>query len=251
MTTSTEDIADLVKGYSNLKTYFEGVRDSIDDRINASVDRWDAYQSTWYVDQLSGSDENEGGQDDPFATLQAAVNKTPYGRRSRIWVSGNYDTTRRYNSSGRKISVFGAGAGWEEADIDLTLTTSLSGNDIITNGFKGGSESYWELWNVNLKCKTQTQVTADHPGAGTSSADVSIFSHENSASGLPGGVVIRAGSIDLTADPYAYVLSFSTWTYLAVGVSYPSDPAGRIAATVASGTLAKDVGHILSNIPSF
>lgn len=249
MATSTEQINDLINGYTNLKQYFEGIRGDIDTRLNAAASRWDDFHYVWYVDQATGSDDGNGNTASPLQSIHEAINRTPFGGRANIRIRGRYDTTRRYAAAGRKVHLYGCAADWSLDDIDMHLTTRVdNSNRVETNGFQGAHQGFWEIYNINLKLKSLAQVAADHPGATHSPTLGAIFSHKDSGAGIPGGVMIRYSSVDITDDPYAWIMSPAVWAYSSLAVVYPHSPAGRFIAPIVAGTPSQDVPNLHTNI---
>lgn len=252
MTTSAEQINELIGGYTNLKQYFEGIRGDIDDRLNAAASRWDDFWTIWHVDQAIGSDDAAGNADAPLQTLQEAINRTPEGQRANIRIRGSYDTTRRYMPKGRSVHLYGCDADWSYAKIDINLTTQEDAyNRVLTNGFEGSYHSFWELYNIVLKAKTLAEVQADHPGAGINAITCAIFSSTSSGRTLPGGLMIRYASVDITADPYVTLVNYNIWDISVFSCVFVNPITGRVMNGIAAGTLAADVSQVNTNLVSF
>ena len=79
MATSTEQINDLIAGYTDLKTYFEGARNRIEAAIDTMYD-----PKTLYVDSNAGDDANEGTSAAPVRTFGKALTLVPDGGKSII-----------------------------------------------------------------------------------------------------------------------------------------------------------------------
>lgn len=74
--TGTEDINSLIGGYTDLKTYFEGVRGAIDARVDALVT---SLSVKVFVNEPLGNDAADGGEQTPVKTLKEAVSRVPAG----------------------------------------------------------------------------------------------------------------------------------------------------------------------------
>lgn len=90
MATSTEQINDLIGGYTDLKGYFEGIRGQIDADLDAATLRVGDTRRAFSVDQDLGDDANDGTGAYPLKTLQAAVNRSVYGGELIINLKSNY-----------------------------------------------------------------------------------------------------------------------------------------------------------------
>jgi len=77
MATSTEQINDLIGGYTNLKAFFEGAQAQIETGLNAFAYRVGDSQRSVYIDQVNGDNTDSGLADAPVQTLQAAVDVWP------------------------------------------------------------------------------------------------------------------------------------------------------------------------------
>lgn len=80
---SVEQINDLIAGYTDLKAYFEGVRDQIDDKLSdlaGLVIQMGAFAATWDPDEPNPTNVNGG----VFSNLDTLLNSAPRG--STIYV---------------------------------------------------------------------------------------------------------------------------------------------------------------------
>ena len=102
MATSTEQISDLIAACTDLKAYFEGARDRIEDAINNA-----GPPQIIYVDAVSGSDLADGGYGDPVKTLGRAIDMFRGWGRTVIYLpeGQSFDTLSERTS--REINVVG------------------------------------------------------------------------------------------------------------------------------------------------
>ncbi|WP_065329457.1 hypothetical protein [Tritonibacter mobilis] len=96
MATSTEQINNLIAGYTDLKEYFEGARDRIQTAIDTMYD-----PKTIYVDSNVGDDANEGTTAAPVRTFGKALTMVPDGGKSIIRLREGLE----YGTSGGNTSV--------------------------------------------------------------------------------------------------------------------------------------------------
>jgi len=84
--------------------------------------------NTWFVDTGTGSDDNDGKSPDlPFATIQAAINKTGDGKGDRIYVrNGAYAETLTVSTSHDDIMIIG------ESRANVVITGADDATDTMT-----------------------------------------------------------------------------------------------------------------------
>lgn len=81
MATSTEQINDLIGGYTSLKAYFEGARDLIDEKVDALTT---SLSVKVFVNENAGLDTATGGEHAPVKTLREALKRVPAGAYGTI-----------------------------------------------------------------------------------------------------------------------------------------------------------------------
>jgi hypothetical protein len=79
MATSSEQITDLIHGYTDLKQYFEGARARIKHEIETMYDT-----QSIYVDSNTGDDANEGSSAAPLRTFGMALTRVRDGGKTVI-----------------------------------------------------------------------------------------------------------------------------------------------------------------------
>jgi len=82
-------IADM-RGWTDLKAYFEGIRGQINGDLNAAAARVGDTFRQFYVDAENGSDDNAGTSDAPFKTMQKAVNSSVWGGYLLVCLMSDY-----------------------------------------------------------------------------------------------------------------------------------------------------------------
>lgn len=101
MTTTAQMISDLIAGYTELKAYFEGARNRIDDKIDTVYD-----PKTIYVDSNIGDDANDGTSNAPVRSFGYAMTLVPDGgkaiirlREGLVYGTSGGDTSVDFKSS--------------------------------------------------------------------------------------------------------------------------------------------------------
>ncbi|MCD4502058.1 hypothetical protein [Chromobacterium vaccinii] len=100
-------IAELVTATNGLISTFNGKKNEIDQAVSKAVMAVPVLFKTWYVDQLSGSDKNDGSLKSPFASIGRAVEATPLGGAAEINLLSDYVAESRVHISGKWIQVCG------------------------------------------------------------------------------------------------------------------------------------------------
>lgn len=95
MATSTEQINQLIGGFTDLKAFFETHRASLEADAAAVLSQLSEISRTFYVDQALGSDDNIGTIEAPLASITKAAQLTPRGGQLTVILRGDYTTTGR------------------------------------------------------------------------------------------------------------------------------------------------------------
>lgn len=92
MSTTSEQLAELIRANTALKSYIEEQYEADLDRYKdlAREGRWLA-TAAFHVDQINGDDANDGSADAPLKSLKEAENRAPVGGDLRIVLLSDYD----------------------------------------------------------------------------------------------------------------------------------------------------------------
>ncbi|MFW8594931.1 hypothetical protein [Cribrihabitans neustonicus] len=130
MTTSTEQLNAAILALHSAASAYNGKVAEIDETLKAAADRWDSFETSYYVDQAAGDDDFDGTAASPLASIQAAINRAPFRSRVKVFIRGQYTTTAQLHGNGRDVVLVGAGPNWEttvDHRPDLNLGYGLSG----------------------------------------------------------------------------------------------------------------------------
>lgn len=125
MATSTEQITDLINGYTDLKAYFEDWRGGMERAKNNLID---FVFTTIYVDETSGLPGNDGSLEAPFATLDDAIESLDAGQGADIRLLSNVTWSRRQ----WRVQSFIRLTGWNAATGN-TFTRTVTFADVAEN----------------------------------------------------------------------------------------------------------------------
>lgn len=239
----------LTEQAQQLLEFFQGSRAGIDDRLNSVASRWDDEAVTMYVDQVAGNNAGSGTQLEPLLDIQAAIDRVPFRTRVNIKIRGNYASTRRYDSHGRHVFVFGCANDWSAAPITFDLNYEVDAAGYFqTFGFVCSFSSRWDIRDINFKAKTNAELVAAHPAGVFTASRVSIFSHVTSRNGDSGLVHLSYCDVDITNDPYLTLLTSSMWRLLIHAVTTTNPLSGYYLPGVAAGTNISGLPNLISNM---
>ncbi|MBP4047218.1 hypothetical protein [Chromobacterium violaceum] len=100
-------IAELVTAANGLISTFNGKRNEIDKAVSKAISAVPEFFKVWYVDQVNGSDKNDGSLKSPFSSIERAVDATPLGGAAEISLLSDYEAERRVHISGKWIQICG------------------------------------------------------------------------------------------------------------------------------------------------
>lgn len=255
MTTSTEQINDLIGAYTDLKNTFETKKAGIETVLSAAAEAYSDFDVTYYVDQAVGNDANPGTQEAPVQTIQRAIDLAPYTALVDVRVRGAYTTTRRYRTMGRRVSIVAYDSEWvvvsDPASYPaFTISYGLGFNGIREVwGFDISWGGYIDLLRWNVKLPSEAAVLAALPTAtGDNNRSIGLFSYGGSDRMDVGGGSIRYCNIDIPADYYGNLLGDYGGYYLQLAnitTSGAGTYAGSVLPGVAAASPAADYGHLL------
>lgn len=105
MATSTEQINDLIGGYTDLKAYFEGARDDIEGRVQYALNATPDMDRIYYVNVTTGDDTNTGSIGAPLASIGEAISRTPVMGLVTIYLQSDYVWGYRVNVANKLVEI--------------------------------------------------------------------------------------------------------------------------------------------------
>lgn len=227
---SVDQLNALISGYTDLKSYFEGVRGSIDGKIAELVAAKNnlpsALHNLLYVDQVNGSDENTGKFESPVRTLKHAVERlTPVMGRSDIYLQSDYDMGSEIINiqHGRVIRIANSTAGLNAPRARLIPRVFNSDGADKMSGFLIGGQTQGE----SIEFRRLEIQWPDDPGITGTAYGINLVTAYSSTGGAyfavsltdsvittgskPIGALINPGGrqVDLAAVPGQYATAFA------------------------------------------
>ncbi|MCA0855896.1 hypothetical protein [Phaeobacter italicus] len=218
MDTSTEQINDLIAANAELKQFFEGIRSSIDQRVDTAVAAIGSNRVIVYIDADNGDDANTGlTEGDPVKTWYAAVIRSASGGRTTFRLMSDFEVSRRESLPHGFLEIIGHGA-----KRNLTFAAASSEDPLEAPGFacSNGLDSVLMLnLTVHIPALTATQKTYMFQAKGLMA--LNIFDSD----------IVREAGANMTV-----LQSFQGFALVVSGVTYPPEMAGNWVAAVAAGT---------------
>ncbi|PCJ08320.1 MAG: hypothetical protein COB16_08365 [Rhodobacteraceae bacterium] len=123
MSTSAEQITDLIAGNAALKTFFEGERAALE---SARADLPGLISIVAYVDEVNGLPGSDGTLAKPYASIDAALVAARPGQQYEIRLLSNANLTARYFRNGETLRLVGwaAGGGYQLRDLTIAGASS-------------------------------------------------------------------------------------------------------------------------------
>lgn len=248
MPTSTEQINELIAGFTALKAYFEGAEDNINSRLNAAAATWAEDSAAFYVDIQVGNDANDGTAGSPLQTWQEAINRTPPRGRCTIFSRGDLTLSARVQGYGRQVHIVACvGADWAVAIAQdrpsLTFSVVDVGGVAHVLGFSCAYGGAFALNGFEIIWPS----AGDAAGLISSNSFSVLFARENTARGVPGYVGLNSCSIALPVDPLGHLLGNVPGFILVVSsLTWSGDRTGLVTPFGVDGAGTETIGHLLT-----
>ena len=229
------DVATLVTKTTQLIDYFGGKKTAIDLAVAAAIAAIPDTSRTWYVDQINGSDLNPGTQASAMLLGDYDLKTVPFVGCSTLRVTGVLN-----NGVKPKIKAFylptvdGSG---------VTTANNMSGFNLALNN---NAISFRDIELV-LPSIAGVNPTPNNTRAGA-------FIRTLAGSDLPASlnVIFENVAVTKASDWFGVLIGVtgSCLVFACNASTFPSDFAGRYVNNITAGTLTKDLGNVICNLPS-
>lgn len=105
--TTHEALVRQIATAEDLLAYFQGSRDSIEERVLFALDAISASIKYFWVDQLNGDDSNDGTVEAPLASFEKAFSRTPVGGVCYITLTNDYHMANIVTSVNLAVRIVG------------------------------------------------------------------------------------------------------------------------------------------------
>ncbi|WP_109512587.1 hypothetical protein [Pseudomonas ovata] len=240
-------IAELTSAANSLIAYFNSRKASIDAAVTEALLAIPNNKKVYYVDNVAGSDANNGKLATPFKTIDKAVASTPYGGSCQAVLLSDYIFDTDTSLDG----------------ISLFITSSVPGTKrklMVRNYFNSTSNTNWmaallmlagsavTFKDVSLNFPTVTGLT--NPPLGGPNT---FF--RGSVSGQSPLVQVKLLDCEIVdASGATALLAYSPTSALLLEVyntTFPSGFAGRYVFGLAAGAQSNAQSNVLTNLTTF
>ncbi|MGN8248116.1 hypothetical protein [Pseudomonas sp. SMV7] len=239
------EISGLTSTAKALIDIYAGKNAAIDKSVAAAVAAVPNMERTWYVNQITGSDDNAGTAAAPLATIEKAMSSTPAGGTCNVRLQADYIHTKSTVITVRNLLISSDVSGLKRK---FTVTYQLgTDGQYFMSGFAMASSSTVAFLDV-------TQVMPSPAGLNpvpTGTANIMFRSFSLQIAALY-AVKYAACDLQMPADFVGWLAMQHNNALIlqVVSSSFPSGFAGRYAYGVPAGALAKDYPNIMTNLTS-
>ncbi|MEO2217418.1 hypothetical protein ABGV49_10160 [Chromobacterium vaccinii] len=241
-------IAELVTATNGLISTFNGKKNEIDQSVLKAVAAVPNLLKTWYVDQAKGDDKNNGSENSPFSSIEAALNATPFGGGAVVFLKSDYVADRRVAVNGKFLYIVGAGD--RKKYTVKYCDATYNGEDVrILSGFLFDFGAAISIGNLDIKLPS---IAGDNPER-MNTGYVSMFSSV-AWGGQPVMQVKLWNSTISAPDDFKGWLVNSGGAAVAFEVAtvkFSENLKGKYINGVPGGTLPSTLKWVLTNIDSF
>lgn len=229
MATSAEQITDLIGGYTDLKQYFENIRGSIDDRVEAAIAAAPDMHRNLFVDAVSGDDGNVGDSDNPLATLNKAIDLVPENGSGKVNLRSDIVLPASREPLGNKaITIDGENAG---GNARIILTAYEVNNQVWMSGWNSvGTASGLMIRHCEIELPAYSGGLGERMNFSSLLGNIATFERA-----LPIFSIRNCNLIAPAQDAYGYLATLG-WN----GLGFFSDN-----ITDVNGTMS---GHFVENV---
>lgn len=243
----TSDIATLVVRYEALAAVFDGKKAAIDAAVVAALAAAPAMTRTFWVNQVSGDDNNAGTAAAPLASISAAVTRTPFSGRCVVNLQSDYHCATNIAVDGRELYLRSADATLRNLtfapwvwNFDGTDRRALYGFDLA--GFSG----------IDISGLTVTIPALGAYSGYTTSTRAQPFRVQSSSDGRVVTLAIRYSTVYIPETPFGQIFDPNgvggiRWnSNTLTGASYLGKLV--VGATATAGTAVSGLPNLLSNL---
>ncbi|MBF8705090.1 hypothetical protein [Pseudomonas putida] len=237
------EIAALTATAKSLIDYFNLKKSDIDKAVAAAVAAVPAMERTWYINQVTGSDDNAGTIAAPFASIDKAIASTPSGGTCNIRLMSDYIHTKSTVVSVRNLLIASDVTGVKRK---FSLTYQMGSDaQYFLSGFAMSSSATVAFLDV-------LQVMPSPAGLNPAPSGTANIMFRSFSLQIAALYAIKYASCEMQmpADFVGYLaLQHTNGLVLqVVSSSFPSGFAGRYAYGVPAGALSKDYPNIMINL---
>ncbi|MDD2059063.1 hypothetical protein N5D52_20730 [Pseudomonas sp. GD03860] len=244
------DVGNLVTQATSLIDYFKTRKAGIDASVAAAIAAVPAMNRTWYVDQVSGLDTNDGSAAAPFKTVGKAMASTPANGICFVNLLSDYNFNDTTALTVGYLVLNGNGATRKLYPKYYQTVDGQGVTATVLGGFSASSVGY----TVEIR---GSEIVLPSPAGQVPAPNVTrsnSFVRTNSGSNLPPYVslVLQAPVITMASDFYGALIGLSASSAIlsVSGGTIPTAMLGHYLSNVGTpaGTDPKTLNYVLTNL---
>lgn len=237
-------VGDLVAASNQLLAAINGKMAGINAAVAAAIAAVPVNKRAWYINQLTGSDTNDGTPASPLKTVEKAIANTPVGGFCVALLQADYDMTGDISLEARSLEWRTDAIGTKR-NLRPIYVPSADGATKVMSGVICGIGSLMALRDVTLTLPSATGVlpvpsgflNSFFKGAGTGGSPMVGLKLTTV------DVVDAVGATGSLCGQGTCGLSLQV-----TGTTFPSGFAGRYVYGVAAATAANTLTNVLTNL---
>lgn len=237
-------IADLVTKTTSLLDYFGTKKAGIDAAVAAAIAAIPSGDKTYYVNQLTGADTNDGSAGSPLKTIDKALSNTPVGGLCTAFLQADYVMTDSITVRGRVLFV--------SSDTSGVLRKLTSGYALSPSGLSNMLHGIYGFGGPSILLRDIEVVLPSATGLNPAPAGNNNCFFRTLDIGASPILPIKLSSCKVT-DTAGATACLATAAYTAVTLevyqtTFPSGMAGRYFIGVTAGANANTLANVMTNL---
>lgn len=238
-------IGDLVTKTTLLLDYFNTKKAGIDSAVAAAIAAVPATKRTFFVNQLTGLDTNDGSAAAPLKSIDKALSNTPVGGVCIASLQADYVMSVNIGNDGRQLTLQSDVAGIKRK-VTANYYPASDGTSTYLSGFSmvnGGA-----MMAADIQFVMPTSVGVSPAPIGFVNA---LFKSTSNGGSIVLSLKLSACEIQAAAEG-GYIIGApnSAVIFESMGTSFPSGFGGRYISGVASGTAPATLSNVMTNLSS-
>ncbi len=238
------NIGDLVTATNALTAEVRGKMAGIDSAVAKAIAAVPANKRTWYINQLTGSDTNDGTPNSPLKTVEKAIANTPVGGFCVALLQADYDMTADILLEARVLE-FRTDAIGTKRHLRPTYIAGADGSTKVMSGVICSIGGLMALRDVVLTLPSANGVVPAPSGF------LNSFFKGAGTGGSP-MIGLKMTTVDVVDAPGATGSLCGQGTcglsLQVTGTTFPTGFAGRYVHGVAAATAANTLTNLLTNL---
>lgn len=240
------EVAALVTEARSLLNYYIAKRAGIESAVAAAIAAIPSGNRTWYVNQLTGLDTNEGNTAaKPFKTIDKALSSTPVGGICNALLQADYVMTDSITVQGRVLFLQSDVSDTTQRKVTSGYALSPSGLSSLLHGLYGSGGGTILLRDIEVVLPSAVGLNP------TPSRSNNSFFRTLDLGGSP-ILPVKMSNCKVTDTPgataYMATISYTAIMFEVYQTTFPSGMAGRYFTDVPAGTAANAVANVMTNL---